>query len=1278
MAAIDSLNPAAATVVKLFSSVFRSAPTADIVTWGAGTLHAGGTPASLLDFMFNLSVPQSPFTAYAPISTDTAFCRALVDNLVFGSTIDAAKTAAWVSEITTWVGRYASRGAFAAAIVDLVATTDTTDADLLAVRSLLASRAETAAVYAQSPAGAVYDGLGFGQLMEPLAPATYQLSANPSFDEGSSVTLTLQTTHVAPGTILPFHLSGTGITASDIVGGLLTGQLVVDSNGLAHATIVLASDATTEGPETLHAALDNGRGQVDLSIADTSRTPLPTYALSVDRDSQDEGGNLVFTLTTTQVPAGSVLTYTLSGTGITAADIVGGQLTGSFTVDAAGVGVSTVRLVADATTEGAETLRLRLSGDAASIEALIRDSSVTPPPVGAADLLVIGDRMDNSGAGVPPSALDGEIKINTYLNADLLNQSGTVPLRMSVADLRATGTVAGAALVTTNHSADRGNIPQASNQSLFSFDLGLLTDRVDYSAESGRIVAVVSPVSTVVAQYVLINDDALDNVFNNATDRIDTLKGVEELVASTGGGVIDLSQSGRDWTINYGVNFNLTADVDLPHDREQRRIVVTDASTGQPLDRSFIEYRDAGFNAAVAQPRAAWRVVEGSDRNETIVFTSVEAMDERASHLRGGVNTVKFNELTRSILVNLGITPWVASTSLADDTNASGVVTATTSFTNGDGVTLLGAHSNITTSNTPDNAIAAGTLKLAGSQDAEDLVNLASTNAAQLITLGKTVSGSDLVGIRLLSGPAVDALELTGFERLRDNGATDDVFVVEHIARAISAGPHLIDGLGDHDTVRLATEALGSAAVGGLADTIDLSLIDSAAVGFDTDFDVLDIRNVDGAALTVLGTAGTDDELVLGPLSTVRTVSQFESVVLTDASTDRGAALTLDLDAGAVKSGATKLFDFGGYVLSAGGTVFGSTGQPSPAAPVATGMSLSVIDSSPGSGAVLWGGSAGDVLAGAVGNDTLRGGGGNDTLSGGLTGETWAFQLGGSPDASALAGHRITITMTIDGTALTLTEAAAADTVYGDGNGAVVDGAPLATIGTAMAALVNANLAAINAGPGTGRLVDANYNPSTGAVLLSFAPGVDANDVVSFGLNSGVAPDSGSFSLSAGPHLEGGNGGADTFVFEASGALNGSDTVIDFTRASDKLRMTAFTGGAIGAFSAPINAALGGSFAGVSTTGELIFNKAGGLLSAADFSASAAAGKFVLADGARCVVAVTADPTGAQGDAANTPVRLYYVTNGADAGTSDLTVSLVASISGPDELSLADIVWGLG
>ena len=74
----------------------------------------------------------------------------------------------------------------------------------------------------------------------------------------------------------------------------------------------------------------------------------------------------------------------------------------------------------------------------------------------------------------------------------------------------------------------------------------------------------------------------------------------------------------------------------------------------------------------------------------------------------------------------------------------------------------------------------------------------------------------------------------------------------------------------------------------------------------------------------------------------------------------------------------------------------------------------------------------------------------------------------------------------------------------------------------------------------------------------------------------------------------------------------------------------------------------------------------------------AAAAKFVMPGGAHQVVAVTADPTGSNGNGANTPVFLYFAANGATAGRSDLTVSLVATISSDTELTLDDTYDALG
>jgi len=146
----------------------------------------------------------------------------------------------------------------------------------------------------------------------------------------------------------------------------------------------------------------------------------------------------------------------------------------------------------------------------------------------------------------------------------------------------------------------------------------------------------------------------------------------------------------------------------------------------------------------------------------------------------------------------------------------------------------------------------------------------------------------------------------------------------------------------------------------------------------------------------VLGSADSDDELVIGLLDTLDVVTRFESVVLTDDSIDEGTSLILDLDTDRVIAGSTTLFTYSGSALSAGGTLFGDDGQANPIEPMSAGMTLTVIDTSPGAGATLRGGDGDDHLTGGFGNDQIRGGGGDDTLDGGLGVETWTFGIGGA------------------------------------------------------------------------------------------------------------------------------------------------------------------------------------------------------------------------------------------------------------------------------------------
>ena len=109
---------------------------------------------------------------------------------------------------------------------------------------------------------------------------------------------------------------------------------------------------------------------------------VPTYHLSASPVVVNETNNnqVTFTLATTNVAAGTQVAYDLSGVGITPEDVVGGQLTGIFTVGADGQATAVVILAADLTTEGLETLVLSLPGQPSvpPVSVDVQDTSVAP------------------------------------------------------------------------------------------------------------------------------------------------------------------------------------------------------------------------------------------------------------------------------------------------------------------------------------------------------------------------------------------------------------------------------------------------------------------------------------------------------------------------------------------------------------------------------------------------------------------------------------------------------------------------------------------------------------------------------------------------------------------------------------------------------------------------------------------------------------------------------------------------------------------------------------
>ena len=120
-------------------------------------------------------------------------------------------------------------------------------------------------------------------------------------------------------------------------------------------------------------------------------TAIPTYALLASATSVNEGSVAIFTLVTTNVPAGTEITYTLSG--VTTADLKTGSLIGTVTVSSTGSTNFSIPLAADGVTEGDETFTVTVQGKSASI--IVKDTSVALNSIQIFDTDINGKALTN-------------------------------------------------------------------------------------------------------------------------------------------------------------------------------------------------------------------------------------------------------------------------------------------------------------------------------------------------------------------------------------------------------------------------------------------------------------------------------------------------------------------------------------------------------------------------------------------------------------------------------------------------------------------------------------------------------------------------------------------------------------------------------------------------------------------------------------------------------------------------------------------------------------------
>ena len=269
--------------------------------------------------------------------------------------------------------------------------------------------------------------------------ATYTLSATSStVNEGSNVTIVLDTVGVPNNTLVPFTITWTGIDTDDFTGSTsLSGNFNVRSN---QGTITLDTkkDLKTEFDETfvLRLTASGGNENIGIIIKDTSKTTsnnVVKFTITSVSSAIYEGSYANFFIKAVDLAPGTVVPYRIVG--IQTDDIAEGTLTGLATFLPTGTANQTqanvtLTVLDDKATEGIQTIVLILDPDfpyslqVSSTISVLDTSIATRPDY----ILTTNKNRVVEGSNVTISLITSNIPDGTIIPWRILGQKGDISL----------------------------------------------------------------------------------------------------------------------------------------------------------------------------------------------------------------------------------------------------------------------------------------------------------------------------------------------------------------------------------------------------------------------------------------------------------------------------------------------------------------------------------------------------------------------------------------------------------------------------------------------------------------------------------------------------------------------------------------------------------------------------------------------------------------------------------------------------------------------------------
>lgn len=184
------------------------------------------------------------------------------------------------------------------------------------------------------------------------------------------------------GETLEYAIVGSnGFGAGDLVDGSLVGSVTLDANGNGLIQVSIKADGVDLGESFTVRVSSTLGGSVSTGVITVEDAPAPVPILSVSPSSQsvDEGEDITFAITSSDLAPGTSLSWIISG--VNSADLSGADTTGTVALDSNGLAFVTFAVAEDLTFEGSETADFLVVASPtvnASTSVVINDTSIPP------------------------------------------------------------------------------------------------------------------------------------------------------------------------------------------------------------------------------------------------------------------------------------------------------------------------------------------------------------------------------------------------------------------------------------------------------------------------------------------------------------------------------------------------------------------------------------------------------------------------------------------------------------------------------------------------------------------------------------------------------------------------------------------------------------------------------------------------------------------------------------------------------------------------------------